>query len=50
LHIWVKTSNNLIAWLRHFIYDDQGARDFFFGDDCTLCQAPWENPRRKNWP
>ncbi len=39
----------IVAWMRYWIYDDMGARDYFFGDDCVLCQAPWENPRRKNW-
>jgi hypothetical protein len=21
----------------------------FYGDDCAMCSAPWENPQRKNW-
>jgi dienelactone hydrolase len=40
----------ILAWMRYFIYGDQGAKGFFYGADCTLCKAPWENPQRKNWP
>jgi dienelactone hydrolase len=40
----------ILAWLRYFIYADAGAKSFFYGADCTLCKAPWENPQRKNWP
>jgi hypothetical protein len=40
----------IVAWMRYWIYGDTGATDYFFGDDCVLCQAPWENPQRKNWP
>jgi hypothetical protein len=40
----------ILAWLRYFIYADEGAKKFFYGADCTLCKAPWENPQRKNWP
>jgi hypothetical protein len=39
----------IVAWMRYWIYADAGARDYFFGDDCVLCRAPWENPQRKNW-
>lgn len=39
-----------IAWLRMWTCDDMQARAFFYGDDCTLCSAPWTMPRRKNWP
>jgi hypothetical protein len=39
-----------IAWLRLWVYADQEARPYFYGDDCILCQAPWVNPQRKNWP
>ncbi len=39
----------IVAWMRYWIYNDQGAEDWFFGDDCKICQAPWENPQRKNW-
>ena len=40
----------IVAWMRYWIYADTGATDYFFGDDCVLCQEPWENPQRKNWP
>ncbi len=38
-----------IAWLRLWVYGDQDARKYFYGDDCILCQSPWVNPQRKNW-
>jgi len=38
-----------VAWLRLWVYADQEARKFFYGDDCTLCKAPWTSPQRKNW-
>src|SRR5690606_12160408 len=40
----------IVAWLRYWIYNDTGARKYFFGNDCILCKTPWENPQRKNWP
>jgi dienelactone hydrolase len=39
----------IIAWLRYWIYNDTGAKRYFYGDDCVMCKAPWENPQRKNW-
>jgi hypothetical protein len=39
----------IVAWMRYWIYGDTGARNYFFGDDCVLCTAPWEDPQRKNW-
>lgn len=39
----------IVAWMRYWVYGDQGAYDYFFGADCRLCQDPWENPQRKNW-
>lgn len=39
----------IVAWMRYWIYGDMGARAHFFGNDCVLCRAPWENPQRKNW-
>lgn len=38
-----------IAWLRLWVFEDQGARRFFDGDDCLLCSAPWMS-QRKMWP
>jgi len=40
----------VIAWLRLWLTDDQNARKFFYGDDCTLCSKPWTMPQRKMWP
>ena len=39
----------IVAWMRLFIYGDTGARRYFYGNDCVLCTAPWQNPQRKNW-
>jgi hypothetical protein len=39
----------IVAWMRYWIYNDTGAKNFFYGNDCVLCKAPWENPQRKNW-
>lgn len=39
-----------IAWLRLWVYADQGAKKYFYGDDCIACKAPWVTPpQRKNW-
>jgi len=40
----------IVAWLRYWLNGDQGAKSFFYGSDCAMCKAPWENPQRKNWP
>jgi dienelactone hydrolase len=40
----------MIAWLRYWIYNDQGAKSYFFGDDCVMCSSPWTSTLRKNWP
>ena len=37
-----------IAWLRMWVYGDQGGRHYFYGDDCTLCKTPWIDIQRKN--
>ncbi|MBN2196523.1 MAG: dienelactone hydrolase family protein [Polyangiaceae bacterium] len=39
----------IVAWMRYWIYDDQDARSYFFGDDCVACSSPWTEPQRKNW-
>ncbi len=39
----------LIAWIRYWIYNDQGAKHYFYGDDCVMCSSPWTNPQRKFW-
>lgn len=38
-----------IAWLRLWLYGEESAEKFFYGDDCVLCQSPWSY-QRKNWP
>ena len=38
-----------IAWLRLWTCGDENAKEFFYGDDCTLCQNPWTMPQRKAW-
>jgi dienelactone hydrolase len=40
----------MIAWLRYWIHGDQNARKYFFGEDCTMCTAPWTKTQRKHWP
>jgi len=40
----------MIAWLRYWIYNDQEAKRYFYGDDCVMCQSPWADTQRKNWP
>ena len=40
----------MIAWLRYWIYNDQDAKRYFFGDDCVMCNSPWTNTQRKTWP
>jgi hypothetical protein len=39
----------MIAWLRYWIYNDQDAKKYFYGDDCVMCRSPWTDPKRKNW-
>jgi dienelactone hydrolase len=39
----------IVAWLRYWIYNDQGAKNYFYGDDCVMCGGDWTNPQRKNW-
>ncbi len=39
----------IIAWIRYWIYNDQGGKNYFYGDDCVMCKSPWTNPQRKNW-
>jgi hypothetical protein len=38
-----------IAWLRLWACGDAKAKQFFYGDNCVLCQSPWTQPQRKNW-
>ena len=39
----------IIAWLRYWIYEDQNAKRYFFGDDCVMCASPWTKTQRKHW-
>jgi dienelactone hydrolase len=39
----------MVAWLRYWIYNDQGAKNYFYGDDCVMCRSPWTAAQRKNW-
>jgi len=39
----------MVAWMRLWAYNDQGAKQYFYGDSCILCVDPWTNPQRKNW-
>ena len=34
----------ITAWLRYWVNGDQGAKDFFFGDNCKVCSDPWITP------
>jgi hypothetical protein len=38
----------VVAWLRYWVYGDEGARSYFFGEDCLLCRAPWTDIQRRN--
>jgi len=37
-----------IAWLRLWVYGDQGGRKYFYGPDCLLCKDGWSDIQRKN--
>jgi hypothetical protein len=39
-----------IAWIRLWAYGDQGAKVYFYNNNCVLCQDPWVDYQRKNWP
>lgn len=38
-----------VAWLRYWACGDQGAKNYFYGDDCVMCKSPWIMPQRKMW-
>jgi hypothetical protein len=38
------------AWLRLWVFGDQGGKPYFYGNDCVLCKAPWTKPQSKNLP
>jgi pimeloyl-ACP methyl ester carboxylesterase len=35
------------AWLRLWVFGDEGAKSMFYGPSCTLCMAPWTMPQSK---
>jgi hypothetical protein len=37
----VKEQAPIVAWLRLWACDDQNAKKYFYGSDCTLCKSPW---------
>lgn len=37
-----------MAWLRLWVYGDEGARKYFYGDDCLLSKSPFTDLQRKN--
>jgi hypothetical protein len=37
-----------VAWLRYWVYGDQTAKGWFFGDDCVVCRSPWTDVQREN--
>jgi dienelactone hydrolase len=40
----------MIAWLRYWLNNDQNAQQYFFGENCVLCDSPWTDTLRKHWP
>lgn len=54
-HGYIQSNNGgvervaIIAWMRYWINGDTGAKNYFYGDKCVMCTAPWTNPQRKNW-
>ena len=32
-----------VAWLRLWACDDESAKVYFYGSDCTLCKSPWSS-------
>ena len=41
----------IIAWLRYWVYGDDGGKKYFYGDDALMCKSPWTTTcQRKNWP
>jgi hypothetical protein len=38
-----------IAWLRLWVFNDEGAKSFFYGADCTLCVMPWTKQTNAKW-
>jgi hypothetical protein len=38
-----------IAWLRLWIFNDDSAKPYFYGTDCTLCKDPWSKITNAAW-
>jgi hypothetical protein len=38
-----------IAWLRLWVFNDEGAKSYFYGDDCKLCVSPWTKQTNPAW-
>jgi hypothetical protein len=38
-----------IAWLRLWVFNDEGAKSFFYGADCRLCKSPWTKQTNAKW-
>jgi hypothetical protein len=38
-----------IAWLRLWVYNDEGAKGYFYGANCQLCMAPWSKITNAAW-
>lgn len=43
-----KDAGPAVAWLRYWLYGDQAQKEWFYGANCKLCQAPWAGILRKN--
>jgi hypothetical protein len=38
------------AWLRYWVFGDQGGKSYFYGTDCVMCKPPWTKPQSKMLP
>ena len=38
------------AWLRYWVFGDEGGKAYFSGSDCVMCKAPWTMPQSKMLP
>jgi hypothetical protein len=42
----IKEQAPIVAWMRLWACDDQNARKYFYGPDCTLCKSPWKSQNK----
>jgi hypothetical protein len=42
----IKEQAPIVAWLRLWACDDQNAKKYFYGPDCTLCKSPWKSQNK----